>query len=162
MEKLTILIVDDDKTTTSILNHMLYAYTDKILTASDGLEELKRYQEHHPDIILSDINMPHMNGLEMAEAIRKTDEHVKIAIFTDFENRDILLKAIELGRGEFIMAYIFYADYYAKKAFDKDIYTSTLETALNTPADINPELTLLNTVAHAKAKSMLGEADDYF
>ena len=62
MEKLTILIVDDDKTTTSILNHMLYTYTDNILTASDGVEGLELFQEYHPDIILSDINMPRMNG----------------------------------------------------------------------------------------------------
>ena len=64
MEKLTILIVDDDKTTTSILNHMLYGYTDHILTASNGLEGLELYQTHQPDIILSDINMPHMNGMQ--------------------------------------------------------------------------------------------------
>lgn len=76
--------------------------------------------------------------------------------------REHFLKAIELGRGEFLMAYIFYADYYAKKVFDKNIYTASLETALNTPANINPDLTLINTVAHAKAKLMLGEADDYF
>jgi len=76
--------------------------------------------------------------------------------------REHFLKAIELGRGEFLMAYIFYADYYAKKVFDKDIYISSLETALNTPANINPDLTLINTVAHTKAKLMLGEADDYF
>ena len=70
MEKLTILIVDDDKTTTSILNHMLYIYTDNILTASDGVEGFELFQEFHPDIILSDINMPRMNGLEMVEQIR--------------------------------------------------------------------------------------------
>ena len=72
------------------------------------------------------------------------------------------LKAIELGRGEFLMTYIYYANYYAKKAFDKDLYVATLETVLKTPAEIMPDLTLLNTVAHTKAKAMLNEADDYF
>jgi hypothetical protein len=72
------------------------------------------------------------------------------------------LTAIELGRGEFLMTYIYYADYYAKKTFDKDIYVTTLETVLKTPADIMPDLTLLNTVAHTKAKAMLAEADEYF
>ena len=115
MEKLTILIVDDDKTTTSILNHMLYTYTDHILTASDGVEGLELYQTWHPDIILSDINMPRMNGLEMVEQIRKTDENVKIAIFTDFEKRDILLKAIELGVNQFL------SKPFASKSFSKTI-----------------------------------------
>ena len=115
MEKLTILIVDDDKTTTSILNHMLYAYTDNILTASDGVEGLELFQEYHPDIILSDINMPRMNGLEMVEQIRKIDENVKIAIFTDFEKRDILIKAIELGVNQFL------SKPFASKSFSKTI-----------------------------------------
>ena len=76
--------------------------------------------------------------------------------------REHFLKAIELGRGEFLMTYIYYANYYAKKSFDKDLYVTTLEEVLKTPADIVPDLTLLNTVAHTKAKEMLAEADDYF
>lgn len=115
IEKLTILIVDDDKTTTSILNHMLYAYTENILTASDGEEGLVLFKTHHPDIILSDINMPRMNGLEMVEEIRKIDENVKIAIFTDFEKRDILIKAIELGVNQFL------SKPFASKSFSKTI-----------------------------------------
>ena len=115
MEKLTILIVDDDKTTTSILNHMLYTYTDNILTASDGVEGFELFQICHPDIILSDINMPRMNGLEMVEKIRNIDENVKIAIFTDFEKRDILLKAIELGVNQFL------SKPFASKSFSKTI-----------------------------------------
>ncbi len=76
--------------------------------------------------------------------------------------REHFLRAIELARGEFLMTYIYYANYYAKKAFDKDLYVATLETVLKTPAEIMPDLTLLNTVAHTKAKVMLNEVDDYF
>lgn len=71
-------------------------------------------------------------------------------------------KAIELGRGEFLNTYIYYARYYAKKAFDKDAFISSLETVLKTPVDINPELTLLNSVAHSKAEDMLKEVEEYF
>ncbi|HEY9189648.1 MAG TPA: response regulator, partial [Sulfurovum sp.] len=141
MEKLTILIVDDDKTTTSILNHMLYAYTDNIITASDGLEGLRLFKEHRPDIILSDINMPHMNGLEMAEEIRKLDEHVKIAIFTDFEKRDILLKAIELGVNQFL------SKPFASKSFSKTIqqlYSEVIEKR-----KINREIRRQQNILHA-------------
>lgn len=102
MNKLTILIVDDDKTTSSILKHMLQPYADVIVKASNGIEGCDLYKEYTPDIILSDINMPEMNGLEMIEKIRQIDDDVKIAIFTDFENRDILLKAIELGVNQFV------------------------------------------------------------
>jgi len=76
--------------------------------------------------------------------------------------RDHFLKAIKLGKGKFLMARIYYADYYAKKAFDRDLFISILGKVLETPADISPELTLLNTVAHTKAKEMLDQVDEYF
>ncbi len=76
--------------------------------------------------------------------------------------RDHFLKAIELGDGKFLMARIYYADYYAKKAFDRELFISILEKVLEIPADITPELTLLNTVAHTKAKEMLNQVDEYF
>jgi len=102
MQSLTILIVDDDTTTSSILKHMLSPFGETIHSASNGVDGLNAYQRFHPDIILSDINMPEMNGLEMVEKIRMVDEEVKIALFTDFERRDILLKAIELGVNQFL------------------------------------------------------------
>ncbi|MBW2337077.1 MAG: hypothetical protein JRF47_10030, partial [Deltaproteobacteria bacterium] len=76
--------------------------------------------------------------------------------------RDHFLKAIELGNGRFLMAKVYYANYYAKKAFDRKLYISTLENVLEIPVAIVPELTLLNTVAHTKAKKMLDEVDEYF
>jgi hypothetical protein len=76
--------------------------------------------------------------------------------------REHFLKAIELGHGEFLLTYVYYADYYAKKAFDKELFIATLETVLKTPAAITPDLTLLNTVAHAKAKMMLDQVDEFF
>jgi len=76
--------------------------------------------------------------------------------------RKHFLKAIELGQGKFLMAYILYAEYYAKKVFDKTLYISILENVHKTPADIIPELTLLNTVAHQRAAQLMQEADEYF
>jgi len=101
MEKLTVLVVDDDKITTSILSRMLDSYADRVIVASDGIEGLALYKEHKPEIILSDINMPRMGGLEMVKEIRKLDDQIKIAIFTNFEKRDILLKAIQYGVNQF-------------------------------------------------------------
>jgi len=72
------------------------------------------------------------------------------------------LKAIELGQGKFLMAYIYYADSYARKAFDKELFMATLKEVLKIPADIVQELTLLNPVAHKKANAMLNQADEYF
>lgn len=76
--------------------------------------------------------------------------------------RKHFLKAIELGEGKFLMAYIYYAEYYAKKVFDKELYISILENVHKTPAGIVPELTLLNTIAHKRATQLMQDADEYF
>lgn len=117
MKQLTILIVDDDRTTSSILKHMLSPYANSILNAKDGMEGLQFYQAYQPDIILSDINMPRMNGLDMVERIREVNEEVKIALFTDFEKRDILVKAIQLGVNQFL-----------SKPFDQKSFSKIMQT----------------------------------
>ena len=72
------------------------------------------------------------------------------------------LRALEQGEGKFLMAYVYYADNYARRALDKDLFVTTLEKVLETPADCSPELTLLNTVAQQKAKELLGRVDELF
>ena len=76
--------------------------------------------------------------------------------------QDHFLKALELGRGKFLMTYVYYANYYARKAMDRDLFTSALQKVQNTPADVVPDLTLLNTVAKKKADELLTRADEYF
>lgn len=71
-------------------------------------------------------------------------------------------KAIELGQGQFLMAYVYYAENYATKALDRELFTAVLTKALETPAAIVPELTLLNTVAHHRAARLLEQADELF
>jgi hypothetical protein len=77
-------------------------------------------------------------------------------------SKEHFLKAIEIGQGKFLTAYVYYADYYARKAFDRELYVSVLNKVLETPADTVPELTLLNTVARQKAEALLGKTDEYF
>jgi len=77
-------------------------------------------------------------------------------------SRQHFLKAIEIGQGKFLMAYVYYADYYARKAFDQELFVSVLNKVLETPVDTVPELTLLNTVARNKAQVLLGKTEEYF
>jgi len=71
-------------------------------------------------------------------------------------------KAFELSQGKFLMAHVLYAKHYARQIFDRELFVSTLEKVLDTPADSVPELTLLNTMAKQQAKGLLEQADDYF
>lgn len=71
-------------------------------------------------------------------------------------------KALEFSQGKFLMTQVYYADQYARKTFDKKLFVATLQNVLETPVDKIPQLTLLNTVAHKKAKEMLEQVDAYF
>jgi hypothetical protein len=72
------------------------------------------------------------------------------------------LKALDFGQGKFLMAYVYYANYYARNMMDKDLFTSTLQKVLETPADTSPDLVLLNTVAKNQAKELLSHVGEYF
>jgi hypothetical protein len=72
------------------------------------------------------------------------------------------LRALDFGKGKFLMAYVYYADNYARRALDKELFVSTLTKVLNAPADISPELTLVNTIAKRKAKELLRHVNEYF
>ena len=72
------------------------------------------------------------------------------------------LKALDLGQGKFLMAYVYYANYYARKIMDKDLFTFTLQKVLETPAETSPDLVLLNTVAKKQAKELLSHVGEYF
>ncbi|MBA4419231.1 MAG: hypothetical protein C0392_15205 [Syntrophus sp. (in: bacteria)] len=70
-------------------------------------------------------------------------------------------RALEIGQGKFLMTYVYYANFYARQAPDKDLFVSTLQKVLDTPADIAPEVTLLNTVARKKAADLLSRKEEF-
>lgn len=70
---------------------------------SDGRMAVERYKEVKPDIVLMDINMPVMNGLEALEEIRTFDIGVKAVMLTIHQDRQYLLKALELGALGYIL-----------------------------------------------------------
>jgi tetratricopeptide (TPR) repeat protein len=72
------------------------------------------------------------------------------------------LRALDLGQGKFLMAYIYYAKYYAQKIMNKELFISTLQKVIETPSNIEPEMTLMNSVAQKMAKELLDHVEDYF
>ncbi len=76
--------------------------------------------------------------------------------------RDHFFKAREFGKGHFLMTDVYFAQHVARRAFDQDLFVATLKKVLDTPADIQPELTLLNTIARRRAEKMLARVEDYF
>ena len=74
----------------------LQEYFKEVYVASDGKQGLEKYQEYHPDVLLLDIDLPHMDGLTLAKSIRKMNKSVSIVMLTAFTDQEKLLKATEL------------------------------------------------------------------
>ena len=93
---LTILYVEDDELIRKGAMRYLEKICKKVWGAKDGLEALHIYEDYRPDVIISDIDMPRLNGLDMAKKIRQHDKHTPIILATAFTQTDFLLKAVEL------------------------------------------------------------------
>lgn len=97
LKDLIILYIDDEEFIREDAIEYLSFYCDNVYGASDGLEGLEKYKEIKPDIIITDIKMPKLNGIEMIKEIRKEDKTTKIIIATAFLETSYLLEAVELG-----------------------------------------------------------------
>ncbi len=102
LENFTLLYVEDNPQTQECMGSILEAETKAFYQACNGKEGLILYREKQPDIVLSDINMPEMDGLEMAAAIREIDPLQPIVITSAFNDRETLLKAVNLGIDGFV------------------------------------------------------------
>src|SRR5258706_13060970 len=66
----TVLIVDDNPQNVELLQAFLESLPVKLITAGDGLEALRKVEEHSPDLILLDIMMPHMSGFQVCKKLK--------------------------------------------------------------------------------------------
>ena len=78
------------------------------------------------------------------------------------EGRTHFQKAIEISGGNFLPAKVMFAQKYAKLVFDRQLHDRLCNEVMETPVDIVPELTLINTYAKKQAQKLLDEADEYF
>ena len=103
LKNYTILYVEDEEITQELIKEILEIECKEVFVASDGQEGLALYKEKQPDIVLSDIAMPNMDGLEMSEAIKKINPEQPIALFTAFSQSSYLKKAAEIGIATYIL-----------------------------------------------------------
>lgn len=102
MKSLKLLYVEDEET---IREQLLESFKRKFLNiviAKDGLEGLEAFKNEKPDLIITDIKMPKINGLDMIEAIRKIDEDIPIIVTTAYSDLENIKKSLELGVDRFI------------------------------------------------------------
>jgi len=95
--KYTLLYVEDEAPIRMVTKMFLAPYFKEIFEAQDGLEAFQIYEEEQPDMIITDIEMPHLNGLELCRKIRQNDKETPIIITTAYTSVDYLLEAISLN-----------------------------------------------------------------
>lgn len=102
-KNIKILYIEDDEIARENGLEYLENFFENIYEASDAIIALQLYEKHKPDIIITDIQMPKLNGLEFVKRIRQKDKKTQIIIITAFSDKDYLLKAIELGLVKYLV-----------------------------------------------------------
>jgi PAS domain S-box-containing protein len=102
LKKLTLLYVEDEEVTRNTFLRSLNRMFGKVLTAENGLEGLKVFKQEKVDVILTDINMPEMTGLELAIEVNQI-KNVPIIILSAYNDSNFLMQAIEAGINHYIV-----------------------------------------------------------
>jgi YesN/AraC family two-component response regulator len=120
IKQISILYVEDDENVHTILLRYLKRRFEKVYSAYDGKTGYEIFQKENPDIIISDIKMPIMDGLEMSKKIREDGSDVPIIIATAYSEIQFLFQAIEIG-----------VDGYINKPIKKDELNRTLNKLID-------------------------------
>ncbi|MDP8220324.1 MAG: response regulator [Candidatus Stygibacter frigidus] len=105
---LKILFVEDDDLMRNTISNVLKKNAETVILASNGKEGLELFKQEKPDIVITDIMMPVMNGLEMIHEIRRLGSNVKIIVVSAYSEKENFLKSIALGINNFLIKPISY------------------------------------------------------
>ncbi len=100
---ITVLYVEDDAFSREKLVRILERRFAKVLVAMDGEEGFQMFQKHKPDLVIADIKMNKMTGLEMIEKIRQLNDQVQVIVTTAYEDSEYLLQSLEQNVNHFIL-----------------------------------------------------------
>jgi len=102
---LRVLVVDDNESVRRSISQILRSHADieVVGEAVDGVDALTKTKEHEPDIVLLDITMPTMNGLELAEIIKKEFPSVQVLIVSQHDSRGFQWAALAAGVSGYVI-----------------------------------------------------------
>ena len=105
LKNVSILYVEDENDVREFTSKLLTSLLRKVYTAKDGQEGLELYEKNQEDIdlIISDINMPKMNGLAMCKYIKKINKDIPLVITSAYNDTSFLKEAIEVGVSTYAM-----------------------------------------------------------
>lgn len=131
---INVLIADDHSMIREGLKQLLEldGNIKVIAEANDGLECLECINRLHPDVVLLDINMPNMNGLQVLEHLRNNNKKVKVLVLTIHNEIEYLVRAVEIGVAGYLL-----------KDSDSSVLKKAIQTVYDGETFIQPSLTPL-------------------
>lgn len=99
----SLLYIEDDEKIKINIVPFFEQYVKNVYTAKDGREGLDRFKKLKPQIVVSDIIMPKMNGIELLKEIRKISTKTQLIITSSFDDKDFLLEAVNLQLTNYIL-----------------------------------------------------------
>lgn len=97
-----LLIIDDEKPTLSMFRLFLTALGYEVLTAENGLEGIELFKKESPPIVLTDIKMPGIDGLEVLKQIKNISPKTEVIVITGHGDVDLAKEAMDLNASGFI------------------------------------------------------------
>lgn len=146
MTKTKVLIADDHALVREGIAAFLKLCDDLevIAEASDGIEALEKAGKFRPDIIIMDVNMPKLGGLEATVEIKKTHPHIKILVLTQYEDREYIARFLKAGVSGYLL----------KKAVGSDLVAAL-------KAIVRGELYLYSSIASEVVAGFLKEGREH-
>ena len=105
LKNITILYAEDEKDLREVTHQILKGFTKKQYVAQNGQEGLELFKKYEKeiDLIITDVNMPILNGLDMVKEIKKINLNIPIIVATAFSNKEYLLEAIYIGVDKYVL-----------------------------------------------------------
>lgn len=138
-KKYTLLYADDEQAVRENYLLILNNYFKEVHVAKDGKEALDIYYENKPDVVILDIEMPQINGLEVAKKIREDDLDTKIIILTAYSDKHRLFEAIKLNLIDYLVKPI---DRVSLKKVINDSFESLAKGEGQSFVDLSPSIKL--------------------
>lgn len=157
-EKYAILVVDDDPSVLELTSRLLGGFGYRVFSCGNAKDAAMKLQENNVQVVLTDIMMPEVTGLQFLEKIRSFNPEIPVIMMTAYAELDVTIEAIRKGAFDFLMkpfkpenlahSVKKAVDHYRLKQLERD-YTSTLEKSV---ADRTRELT--DALALVKSASL--------
>lgn len=134
----SILIVDDEEIIRNVLRRKLEQTTAyRVFTADDGVVALEMFKEHPVDLVISDLLMKEMNGIELLRNLKAIEPGIPVIIITGYGTLDDAIEAIHLGAEDFI-----------KKPFDINEVLETIDKTFRKMAEEADQREIIKFIAH--------------